>query len=570
MIILSIQYHSHDSSVALVKDGKILFAASNERLSRVKMDKSFPELALRNCLKFSKIPPLKIDKVVIVGEPLFPQSFFEILNLFTTDLRFTRGEILRWAGNPFSFIKILLTPFAFILAFFYKDFYPFLKLKMILKGFKGEYIFINHHMAHLYSAYYLSGWKECLVGCIEGGGRIKAMSFYKVVNNKWEKITECNIPDSAGMFYALCTYLLGFKPLRHEGKITGLAAYGNPKKAYQLVSKLLWVEGLKFRMDFKSYIKLYSYFMYNKKLPKDYRDFKKADIAAAFQKRLEDCVLKILKQVLATYKVNKIALAGGVMANVKLNQKIFELPEIKEIFIHPAMGDDGLALGAALHVGYENGMRFKRLKNVYFGPEFSDLDIKRALKKYQVKYQFRNNIETEIAKLLAAGYLVGRFNGRMEYGPRALGNRSILCQATDPKINQTLNDKLKRTEFMPFAPVILKEYASKCLRSLKGAEYTAKFMTITFDCTNYLKRKCPAVVHVDGTARPQIIDKAGNPNYYKILKEYYKITKIPVLINTSFNMHEEPIVCTPEDAIRSFLKGNIDYLAIGNYLLRQN
>ena len=184
------------------------------------------------------------------------------------------------------------------------------------------------------------------------------------------------------------------------------------------------------------------------------------------------------------------------------------------------------------------------------------------------KYTYFKNIESEIAKLLARGFVVARFNGRMEFGPRALGNRSILYQATDKTVNDWLNKKLRRTEFMPFAPATLAEYANKCYKNIKGAEYTAKFMTITFNCTNWMKKKCPGVVHIDGTARPQLLSREDNPSFYKIIDEYRKITGIPSIINTSFNIHEEPIVCSPKDAVRAFKIGHLDYLVIGNYLVK--
>ncbi|MCX6710286.1 MAG: carbamoyltransferase, partial [Candidatus Woesearchaeota archaeon] len=199
---------------------------------------------------------------------------------------------------------------------------------------------------------------------------------------------------------------------------------------------------------------------------------------------------------------------------------------------------------------------------------YSDAYIKNFLKAKNLKFKYYKHIEIKIAELLSEGKIVARFAGKMEYGPRALGNRSILCQATDKKINNWLNKRLKRTEFMPFAPSVLKEEANNCFKNLKGAEYSAEFMTITFYCTDLMRKKAPAVVHVDNTARPQIVSEKNNPSFYKILKQYRNISGIPAIINTSFNMHEEPIVCSPEDALSTFLKAGLDYLAIGSYLVR--
>jgi carbamoyltransferase len=205
--------------------------------------------------------------------------------------------------------------------------------------------------------------------------------------------------------------------------------------------------------------------------------------------------------------------------------------------------------------------------DVYFGPDYGDSEIEAALQAASVPYRRVPDIEVEMARLIADDKVVARFNGRMEYGPRALGNRSILYQAKDPVVNQWLNARLKRTEFMPFAPATLYEDRHLCYKNIEGAEFAARFMTITFDCTPWMRENCPAAVHVDGTARPQLVSSDTNPSFHRLLSEYKKLTGIPSVINTSFNMHEEPIVCSPDDAIRAFLQGNLDYLAIGDFLV---
>jgi carbamoyltransferase len=208
------------------------------------------------------------------------------------------------------------------------------------------------------------------------------------------------------------------------------------------------------------------------------------------------------------------------------------------------------------------------MEHVYLGPEFSDEEIRRELKAQGVVGTHYAEVEPEIARLLASGAVVARFNGKMEYGPRALGNRTILYQATDSTVNYWLNDALKRTEFMPFAPVVMAEHAQECFKGLEGAENTARFMTITFDCTEWMQMTSPGVVHIDNTARPQLVTERDNPSMYKVLAQYYQLTGTPCLINTSFNMHEEPIVCTPYDAIRAFKMGHLDYLAIGHWIVK--
>jgi carbamoyltransferase len=231
------------------------------------------------------------------------------------------------------------------------------------------------------------------------------------------------------------------------------------------------------------------------------------------------------------------------------------------------MGDGGCGTGAAMFHSWSGGAK-ESIKHAYFGPDYSDREITAELNNAGLQFSKPENYALEVAKLIHNGNVVARFVGRMEYGPRALGNRSILYHAKEPDVNQWLNHRLGRTEFMPFAPVTLYEARERCYHNIKGAEHTAEFMTVTFDCTNEMQKQCPAAVHVDGTARPQLIKREVNPGYYDILKEYEKLSGIPSLINTSFNMHEEPIVCTPADAVRAFLQGKLDWLAIGPFMVQ--
>ncbi len=232
------------------------------------------------------------------------------------------------------------------------------------------------------------------------------------------------------------------------------------------------------------------------------------------------------------------------------------------------MGDGGCGTGAAFLASAKMLNEREPYQTVYFGPHYSNGVIAAELQAAGLTFERILPVEPVVARLIHEGNVVARFDGRMEYGPRALGNRSILYRATEPEVNQWLNQRLGRTEFMPFAPVTLYEERRRCYENVEGAELAAQFMTITLNCTDYMKRTCPAAVHVDGTARPQLIREEANPSYYRIVRDYYRLSGIPSLINTSFNMHEEPIVNSPKDAIRAFLQGNIDYLAIGDFLLR--
>ncbi|MEK6968486.1 MAG: carbamoyltransferase C-terminal domain-containing protein, partial [Nanoarchaeota archaeon] len=284
---------------------------------------------------------------------------------------------------------------------------------------------------------------------------------------------------------------------------------------------------------------------------------------------LETVFKEYMESLIDKNGASNVALSGGIFGNVKLNQRIHEVKGVKNIFIHPHMGDGGLGMGGALYIHNQERPMNVSLKDVYLGPEYSNKKIKKELDKSRLKYTYYKDPAGAAADLLAKGQIVARFDGRMEYGPRALGNRTIMYQTTDKSVNDWLNKDLKRTEFMPFAPVVLSKYAKKCFNNIKGAEYAAKFMTITFDCTEWMKKSCPGVVHLDNTARPQLIDRDANPGYFKILDEYRKLTGIPALINTSYNMHEEPIVCSPYDAIRAFKQGHLKNLLSENYIVNQ-
>ena len=301
-------------------------------------------------------------------------------------------------------------------------------------------------------------------------------------------------------------------------------------------------------------------------------NFDIADLAATVQLILEEVGTAFIQYWLRQTGLRQIAVAGGVFANVKFNQRVHELEEVDAFFVHPGMDDGGLSVGCALAAlaeepGRDPGYLRDRLDNVYFGPEYGNDQIAKAISAADDEAQRVPDIHETIADLLAQGHVVARFTGRMEYGPRALGNRTILYQTTDPSVNDWLNENLARTEFMPFAPATLMEHAHRCYHNLAGAEDPARFMTITFNCSAIMKEQSPGVVHVDGTARPQLVDDHTSPDFYRILQAYHRRTGIPSVINTSFNLHGEPIVCTPEDALRSFQEGNLDYLAIGDWLV---
>jgi carbamoyltransferase len=431
---------------------------------------------------------------------------------------------------------------------------------------------VEHHLTHAASSYYTSGFEKALVVTGDAWGDFVSTMLCIGEGKKLTPVHRCYYPNSLGHYYQSLTNWLGFRGGRHEGKVLGLAAFGDPNSpVYDRIKDMLVCEDLDIHAPFMMGKLWHKNLPFGKKcLMRDLvENYKREDIAAAFQRRFEEVVTQLISNALDRFEVDSVCLAGGIFANVKLNQRIFEVPGVSRIYIFPNMGDGGVCAGGALYYDInQNGSIGSALPHAYLGPAFSEKQMEKALRDKGVEFNYHADIEVKVAELLMNNKVVARFNGAMEYGPRALGNRSILYPATDPAVNKWLNDRLKRTEFMPFAPVTLIEEAVRCYKNLHGAEYPARFMTITFDCTDFMRRKSPAAVHVDGTARPQLIDEQTNQSYYRIVHEYYKRTGIPSVVNTSFNMHEEPIVCTPEDAIRAFQLGHLDYLALGPFLVK--
>jgi carbamoyltransferase len=426
--------------------------------------------------------------------------------------------------------------------------------------------FIEHHFAHACSAFYSSGYRDSLVATMDASGDGSSSHMYQVKNGRWHLLHRVASFDSLASYYAYVTHICGFKAGKHEGKITGLAAYG--KDAYRdIFEKLICFRNgtvvNQGRLFYRSALK-----KIKEALP---LDFSKKDLAATIQLMSEEIAAKYIGHWLEKTQEHNVSLAGGLFANVKINQRVHEIPGVSSIFVHPAMSDEGLAVGASLALNYTtspdpSAISTRCFDHVYLGPDYSESEIHKLLAAEGVKYQQHGRVEEEIARLIADGYVVARFAGKMEYGPRALGNRSILYRPDDPSVNDWLNKNLKRTEFMPFAPSTIAEDADRYFSGLDGARETARYMTITFDCTEQMRKQCPGVVHVDNTARPQLVSGRDNPSYYRIIKAFRKLTGHSSIINTSFNIHEEPIVCTPEDALRAFKIGHLDYLALGSFV----
>lgn len=602
MRILGISPLDRDSTVTLIEDGIVLFAAAEERFTRVKLQDGFPWRALQTAFELARFSQDSIDKVTY---PFF--TWKEETRLFQSNLADERdfldqtestrtnalikqakarvpprnGSIpgLRHANENVD--KSLPKKLAYRMlagegvisrnvakrgsgqwgkaaAEYHRHWQEELEAALCELGLMGKLTRTEHHLSHAANAYYTSGFDEALIVTLDGYGSGLSGTVSEGRDGQIRRIHSLRYPHSLGTFYESVTSGLGFQACRHEGKVVGLAAYGDPQVLRDLLLARFEVEDGTFRMVEPNNI------FFARLLA---TEFPKIDVAAAYQHVLEVIATQYVSHYLRQTGLKSLVLSGGVVANVKLNQRLRELPEVERIFIHPNMGDGGCGTGAALLPFEGDAVLGQPLSDVFWGPCFNKDEIAEALQRHQLPFTVYTPIEPKVAGLIAAGKVVARFNGRMEYGPRALGNRSILYHAQEPEVNQWLNQRLGRTEFMPFAPATLFEKRHECYQNVDGAEYAAQFMTITFDCTEKMKRISPAAVHVDGTARPQLVTATGNPSFYRILREYYELTGIPSIINTSFNMHEEPIVCTPDDAIRAFLQGNLDYLAIGDCLV---
>lgn len=562
MKILGIGFLS-ESSVCLIENGKIKYAISQERINRVKNWWGNPYKAVDFVLKETNNKLRDIDIIATHGlssiikdvpnKKYFADKIAEVNKSFLPKNK-KKNQVKFLIERQNHELKANNRVMRNVIA---------------LRKRYNKIEVHDHHKSHAASAYFFSGWSKCYSLTIDGWGDNSSSKLYKIANGKFTQITSTSTIDSLGYFYGSITKLLGFKPHRHEGKILGLSAHGNPNNAYKIISKMISYDknNKTFKGNFEKGYYLAKYQNPNISFLK--KKFSREDIAAAAQKRTEEVILEFIKDNVP-YN-SRLALAGGVFSNVKINQKISELKNIREIYVFPNMGDGGLSVGSAM-LSYNNKKKFRPqvLKDMYLGPRFSNKDILKILKKSRVTFFKKSNPSKFIADKLNKGFVVACFQGRMEFGPRSLGNRSILVNAKKKNINDWLNKKLKRTEFMPFAPITLDKYAKKMYKSLDNKKKASKFMTVTLNCTNKALNLSPAAVHIDKTARPQIIKKSDNLKIYNILYEYFKISKIPNLINTSFNVHEEPIVCNPVDAIKAFKESRLDFLYIGDYVVEKD
>jgi carbamoyltransferase len=557
----------HDSGAALIINNFLISAVNEERLSRIKMHHGIPYKSISEVLAIGNLEINDIDIVCIEGKLMTP--------LDNIDYNFredgTSNNLRKRLLLLFNLEKLILGNKIgiFIISLFLL---PATIAKRIIirkylknNGFSGKILYIDHHECHAATAYFTQSVKEGLAITLDASGEGICSRVYRCRGNSMTLLHTIPCYHSPAYYYAYITQILGFKPLRHEGKITGLAAFGCPTKVAKILTNYIY-----FDENILSFVNTGGYHTnalnsLDNKLSK----FTKEDIAAGIQLYTEQLVTNYIKSVINKFNDRKpanIFLSGGLFANVKINSSINELTCVKSTYIFPNMGDGGLGLGAAL--AYKRN--FLRLNNYYLGKDFRKDKIEILLKKYNLSFFKSESISKDIAFQLFSGNIVARYAGRMEYGPRALGNRSILYSAKDKSVNKWLNERLSRTEFMPFAPVVRDVDANIFFKINKESD-SYNHMTMTCDVTEYCKKNAPAVTHVDGTARPQIISRSVNPQYYDMITEYSKFIEAPgILVNTSFNLHEEPIVNSPEEAIKTFLDSKLDFLALEDYLISKN
>ena len=593
-IILGISAYYHDSAAALLVDGEIISCAQEERFSRRKGDASFPTEAIKYCLKEANISISDINDIVFFEKP-----FLKFERLLETYIAFAPRGFKSFAVAMPLWLKQKLFQKRLIIN----------ELKKIAKNncnFDDKLNFSEHHYSHAASAFFPSPYKKAVVLTVDGVGEWATSTYGIGEENNLNLYGQIDYPHSLGLLYSSFTYFLGFTVNSGEYKVMGLAPYGKPIYKDLILEKIIDVKddgsffldqkyfnystGLE--MISKNFLKLFNA---ERRIPEsEITDFH-MDIAASIQAVAEEVMLKITKNLYKKYNIENLCLAGGVALNCVANGKILRESGFKNIWVQPAAGDAGGALGAAYAIWYLK-YKMKRkivdktdsMKGSYLGPSFSNIEIKSFLEKNNIDYIEYDDktLLAQTANDLKLGKSVGWFQGRMEFGPRALGSRSILGDPRSDSMQKNLNLKIKfRESFRPFAPAIINEYLAEWFNMSKKSQYMLFVSNLLekhheniseedkkkkgIDLLNIKRSSLPAITHVDYSSRIQTVHEETNPKFYGLIKEFHKQTGCPVLINTSFNVRGEPIVCSIEDAYNCFMKTNLDILVCGNFLIEK-
>ncbi len=567
MYSLGISCYYHDSAAAILKDGSVVAAVEEERFSRKKFDDDFPKMAINWCLKETGITPEQIDSIAFYDKPVL--KFERLLDNYLAVA--PRGL--------YSFLDV-------IPKWLHKRLWIKEEIKKHLQGFQGDIIFPEHHMSHAAHTFFTSPFDEAAILTVDGVGEWSTSSFGSAENTSIKLTNDIRWPHSIGMFYSAFTYFLGFKVNEGEYKLMGLSAYGKPKYYDLILNEILDVKNDgSLHLNLKYFAFTYDKVMTNQKfaelfgIPRREEDAKAEqihyDIGASAQKVLEDIMLKMVNHVHKKTGMKNLCLGGGVALNGVANYRILKEGPFESVHIPPSPGDGGSAIGCAQYLYYIHKKQrriivqdhAKRIQeNVYVGPSFSNDEIKSFLEENNIDYEYltREQLLQTTAKLISEQNVVGWYQGKIEWGPRALGNRSILADPRDSKMKDVLNEKIKHRElFRPFAPSILEEYVSEYFDLNIPSPY------MLFVAKVKKPDKIPAVTHVDGTGRLQTVSREANPLYYDLINDFYKITGVPVVVNTSMNVRGEPIVNTPEQAYAMIIKTEMDYIMMGNYMIQR-
>lgn len=559
MKILGVSCFFHDSAACLLEDGKVIAAAQEERFTRKKNSPEFPINAINFCLQSADITSSDIDYVGFYEKPFlkFSRIILSHLKAYPFSLRGFLDTLPFWLDNR------LVMPLTF-------------KRELC---FDKNVLFIPHHLSHAASSFLVSPFEEAAIITADAVGEWATTSYGLGKGGKIKMLKEIHFPDSLGLFYTAITAYLGFKANEEEGTVMGLSAYGQPEYLDKFKEIINVNADGSFRMDqtffgferagvmfTNKFIKMFG----KKRKPDEPLEDRHHNIAASLQKFIEEATLTLARQVYRETKLDRLCLAGGLFLNCVANNRILEETPFKEIFIQPAAGDCGGSLGAACYI-YNSLLDNKRnyvMKDAYLGPEFSPNSIKVILNREGLDFKELDDsvLFKYVSQKIYNNEIIGWFQGKMEFGPRALGNRSIIANPCHPEMKEILNAKVKkRQSFRPYAPVVLEEKA----RDFFALKDLSPFMLLAPLVIKEKRALLPAVTHVDGTARVQTVNKYVNRRLWNLVKEFENITGVPVLLNTSFNLKSEPIVCSPEDAISCFKRSKIDCLVLGNYIVEK-
>jgi carbamoyltransferase len=562
MNVLGISAYYHDSAACLIKNGNVVAAAHQERFSRKKHDLGFPTDAITYCLREGNITLEDVDVVAFYEKPYlkFERLLFQFVDTFPRSLPVFVESIPSWLSE-----KLLV------------------KQNIKQLGYNGKIVYLEHHLSHATSSFLCSPFDTAAILTMDGVGEYATTTFSHGKKNAVDIIKEIRFPHSLGLLYSTITAYLGFSVNNSEYKVMGLAPTGKPEFKREFDQLIHLFEDGSFALNMDYFAFTYKKKMFTPKLERLFGQLSRTpesavtefhqNIAASLQEKTEEVLFNALNALHVETGEENLCMAGGVALNSVANGKILKETPFKKIFIQPAAGDAGTAMGAALY-GYNSinqQPRTYRFNSAFLGPQYSDKNIETYLTQNNIVYtrlKDESTVAQRTAQLIFKNKVIGWFQGRMEWGPRALGARSILSNPTNPDMKDILNQKVKhREQFRPFAPVILVEETHKWFVCDNPVPEPADYMLMVYPIRPKKQALIPAVTHVDGSGRLQTIRRQQHPLYYDTIKQFEKLSGVPILINTSFNIRGEPIVCTPHDAYRCMMGTGIDYLVMGHYLI---